>query len=158
MTSKSTGQGCFTHLIFAGCFFRMNYSEKLKHPKWQKKRLEILHRDNFTCVLCGDKETELHINHLKYTGEPYDAPNEDLETLCKVCHKLKHSLDNNHKIMEACKIKDIFGNNVLVYRDYLNDMFFANYDEDCNFDYITDSRKFNLLHKFKTGINKIING
>lgn len=21
---------------------------------------------------------ELHINHLKYTGEPYDAPSEDL--------------------------------------------------------------------------------
>lgn len=68
----------------------MKYSEKLKHPKWQKKRLEILQRDNFTCVLCGDKETELQINHLKYTGEPYDAPNKDLETLCKHCHALKH--------------------------------------------------------------------
>ena len=68
----------------------MEYSEKLKHPKWQKKRLEILQRDNFTCVLCGDTETELQVNHLKYTGEPYEAPNEDLETLCKHCHALKH--------------------------------------------------------------------
>jgi hypothetical protein len=25
------------------------YSKKLKHPRWQKKRLEILDRDKFTC-------------------------------------------------------------------------------------------------------------
>ena len=33
----------------------MNYSEQLKSPKWQKKRLEIMQRDKFTCQLCGDK-------------------------------------------------------------------------------------------------------
>ena len=64
----------------------MNYSEKLKSPKWQKKRLEVLNRDNFKCCSCGDEETELHVHHLKYTGEPYDAPLEDLQTLCKHCH------------------------------------------------------------------------
>ena len=69
---------------------KKSYSEKLKDPRWQKKRLEILSRDNFTCLLCDDTETELHINHLQYTGEPWDAPNEFLETLCKHCHKLKH--------------------------------------------------------------------
>jgi HNH endonuclease len=65
----------------------MNYSEKLKSPQWQKKRLEILQRDNFTCQLCSDTETELQVHHLKYTGEPQDAPNEDLQTLCKHCHE-----------------------------------------------------------------------
>lgn len=64
-----------------------NYSEKLKSPKWQKKRLEILNRDDFTCCKCGDKDTELHVHHLKYKVEPWDVPNEDLETLCKHCHK-----------------------------------------------------------------------
>ena len=64
----------------------MNYSEKLKSPKWQKKRLEVLNRDKFRCCTCGDEETELHVHHLKYTKEPYDAPLEDLQTLCKVCH------------------------------------------------------------------------
>ena len=122
---------------------KTTYSEKLKSPKWQKKRLEILQRDKFTCVLCGDTETELHINHLKYTGEPYDAPNEDLETLYKVCHKLKHSLDDLHKITKASKVKDIYGNNILVYRDYLGDVFFAHYDSKCNFDYNTPSYGFN---------------
>lgn len=62
------------------------YSEKLKSPKWQKKRLEVLNRDNFTCQHCGDTETELHVHHLKYSGEPHDSPLSDLLTLCKDCH------------------------------------------------------------------------
>lgn len=65
----------------------MTYSEKLKNPKWQKKRLEILQRDEFKCTLCKDTETELHVHHEKYTKNPWDAPNEDLKTLCKDCHK-----------------------------------------------------------------------
>ena len=71
---------------------KKTYSDKLKDPRWQKKRLKILERDNFSCVACGDEETELHVNHLKYTGEPHEAPDEDLETLCKHCHKLHHIL------------------------------------------------------------------
>ena len=62
------------------------YAEKLKNPKWQKKRLEVLSRDNFTCKFCGDTETTLHVHHKKYTGEPHDAPLKDLETLCEDCH------------------------------------------------------------------------
>ena len=40
------------------------YSQKLRDPKWQKKRLEVLQRDEFCCQLCNDKETELHIHHI----------------------------------------------------------------------------------------------
>lgn len=84
-------------LILLGFVFNiMNYSEKLKSPKWQKKRLEILNRDNFKCCLCGDTETELHVHHLKYSGpNPENAPNENLETLCKHCHWAKTFLDKN---------------------------------------------------------------
>lgn len=64
----------------------MTYSQKLQNPLWQKRRLEILERDNFTCGICGDTETELHVHHLKYTGEPHEAPDEDLQTLCRICH------------------------------------------------------------------------
>ena len=81
---------------------KKSYSELLKHPKWQKKRLEILNRDNFTCVYCGDKETELHVNHLKYTGKPHEAPNEDLETVCKNCHSIFH-LEKKYKIHKIQK-------------------------------------------------------
>lgn len=65
---------------------KQTYNEKLQHPKWQIKRLEIIKRDGGKCLLCGDTETMLQIHHLKYTGEPWDAPNEDLVTLCKHCH------------------------------------------------------------------------
>lgn len=66
----------------------MTYSEKIKDPRWQKKRLEILGRDNFTCKLCNDDTTELHVHHLAYKGEPWEQSNDRLVTLCKNCHTL----------------------------------------------------------------------
>lgn len=65
----------------------MTYTEKLKSPKWQKKRLEILERDNFTCQKCEDTETTLHIHHIKYTSdEIWNEPDRNLITLCEHCH------------------------------------------------------------------------
>lgn len=68
---------------------KLNYSEKLKDPRWQKKRLEILERDNWTCRGCGGKETTLHVHHIAYLSgiEPWDIPDGFLITLCKTCHK-----------------------------------------------------------------------
>ena len=65
-----------------------NYTELLNSPKWQKKRLEILQRDEFKCCYCGDTETELHIHHLQYNGKPWQIENEHLITLCMDCHRL----------------------------------------------------------------------
>jgi len=66
----------------------MTYKEKLLNPKWQKKRLEILQRDNFTCQLCSDTETELHIHHKEYSwdNEPWEYESDNFQTLCKRCH------------------------------------------------------------------------
>lgn len=66
-----------------------NYSKKLKDPRWQKKRLEILERDNWTCQNCKDKETCLHVHHIYYDPalDPWDAKNEHLITLCEDCHE-----------------------------------------------------------------------
>ena len=77
------------------------YLEKLRDPRWQKKRLEILQRDEFKCRECGDTSTELHVHHLKYrkSKNPWDSENDELITLCKNCHfiiediKQKYSLD-----------------------------------------------------------------
>lgn len=67
----------------------MNYSEKLKSPKWQKKRLQILERDDFTCIICGDIESELHVHHRWYEKDtdPWDYPDVVYQTLCKSCHE-----------------------------------------------------------------------
>ncbi len=65
------------------------YSEKLKNPNWQKKRLEILNRDDWTCQLCKDKENTLHVHHKYYERRrsPWEYPNTALITLCEDCHK-----------------------------------------------------------------------
>ncbi len=62
------------------------YSEKLKDPRWQKRRLEILQRDQWTCQRCGDLESTLHVHHRFYNGEPWEAPDHALITYCAECH------------------------------------------------------------------------
>ena len=70
----------------------MTYAEQLKSPKWQKKRLEILERDDFACVACGDKERQLHVHHGYYEKDRllWDYEEETLHTLCNHCHELTH--------------------------------------------------------------------
>jgi len=67
------------------------YSEKLKDPRWQKKRLEILERDGWKCMGCGSKDETLHVHHLFYQPhkEPWDIHNAFLITFCEWCHLQK---------------------------------------------------------------------
>jgi hypothetical protein len=71
---------------------KKTYAEKLLDPRWQKLRLLVLQRDGFKCTLCRDAETELHIHHEEYSGDPWEAPVEKLKTLCKHCHKIVEAL------------------------------------------------------------------
>lgn len=75
------------------------YAEKLKHPLWQRKRLEILNRDGFKCRGCGNGEKTLHVHHLKYTRgrDPWDYPDASLVTLCEVCHETEHEDTQNSR-------------------------------------------------------------
>lgn len=68
---------------------KTSYSEKLKHPLWQKKRLEILKRDKFKCKLCEDTETTLNVHHKEYIpgNYPWEYNNSSLITLCEHCHE-----------------------------------------------------------------------
>jgi hypothetical protein len=67
------------------------YSEKLKDPRWQRLRLEILQRDDWQCFYCGDKKTTLHVHHVMYIGkDPWDTPPDCLMTLCEDCHSVEH--------------------------------------------------------------------
>lgn len=71
----------------------MSYSELLKDPRWQKKRLEILDRDNWFCQACADRESTLHVHHIKYTSNlPWETPNYLLVTLCESCHQKEEYL------------------------------------------------------------------
>lgn len=66
----------------------MTYGEKLKSPEWQKKRLEILSRDKFTCTMCGSKEKQLHVHHKIYIfdNDPWDYEDQYYITFCEDCH------------------------------------------------------------------------
>ncbi len=65
------------------------YYEKLKDPRWQKKRLEIFKRDEWACRYCFDSESMLVVHHTFYKRDcdPWDYPDDSLITLCKVCHE-----------------------------------------------------------------------
>ena len=72
----------------------MNYSEQLKDPRWQKKRLEIMQRDSFKCASCGDEKSTLHVHHKNYVNgkAPWEY-GDSLITLCEKCHSKTHLIE-----------------------------------------------------------------
>lgn len=70
---------------------KKDYVERLKDPRWQRKRLEILQRDNFTCLDCGAKRATLHVHHCFYVfgKDPWDYDDSTLRTLCDECHEIR---------------------------------------------------------------------
>lgn len=81
----------------------MDYKELLKSPKWQKLRLEVLQRDNFTCCKCGSNDKPLNVHHLYYKSgnKPWEYPLSSLITLCEDCHGKEHST----KVIKSAKGK-----------------------------------------------------
>jgi len=68
---------------------KSEYAQKLRDPRWQKKRLEIFERDHWTCQQCMLGDETLHAHHLWYerNADPWDYPNDALLTLCESCHE-----------------------------------------------------------------------
>ncbi len=72
----------------------MKYADKLKYPRWQKKRLKILERDEFKCQCCNNDKETLNVHHLIYSdGEPWDVDDKTLETLCRSCHEWREEFN-----------------------------------------------------------------
>ena len=67
----------------------MNYKEQIKHPKWQRKRLEIFERDNWKCRICQENNKQLQVHHLYYLPNTmiWDYDNEAMVTLCEEHHR-----------------------------------------------------------------------
>ena len=84
------------------CFYNMgkkeSYAEMLRSPLWQKKRLEIMQRDDFTCQHCGCKERELQVHHRVYHkgAKPWEYDDSELITLCDRCHEAETDAKANH--------------------------------------------------------------
>lgn len=71
----------------------MNYHEQLRHPLWQRRRLEVLSAAGFVCVRCGSADRQLHAHHKIYLrGRTlWDYADDLLECLCDECHDLAHA-------------------------------------------------------------------
>lgn len=93
----------------------MTYSDKLKDPRWQKKRLEVLDRDKFRCTLCGDDKTTLHIHHKKYSGEPWEASMDHLTSFCADCHSVVENIKSTIGVNVEILSVDKRGLGLLVY-------------------------------------------
>ena len=125
----------------------MTYSDKLKHPKWQKKRLEILSRDKFTCRGCGSKDHTLHVHHFTYQkGKlPWEYENSNFITLCDLCHFQEEQIirDDNKYFISLSRL----------YKTPIRTMYFRNtallYFE------LNDKKLFNRIRKaINNGIDK----
>lgn len=71
---------------------KKSYSEKLKDPRWQKMRLQILERDGWKCRRCGDAKSTLHVHHKVYLPgkDPWEYEPCYLATLCETCHQREY--------------------------------------------------------------------
>ncbi len=84
------------------------YSEKLRDPRWQRKRLEVMERDKWKCVACGAAEETLNVNHLRYHGDPWDAPLDELETLCEPCHAKRTEANLHWSLLDTGRANQLF--------------------------------------------------
>lgn len=71
---------------------KLTYSEQLRHPKWQRKRLEVLQAAGWECENCGDKETTLNVHHKRYIKGrmAWEYGRDELVALCEPCHQSDH--------------------------------------------------------------------
>lgn len=90
---------------------KLTYSEQLKHPNWQRKRLEMLNEANFECSNCGDKDSMLHVHHRQYFKgrQAWEYESTELAVLCEACHKEEHdTVDGLKKLLSEVGSADMF--------------------------------------------------
>ncbi len=70
----------------------MTYAEQLKHPNWQRRRLQMLEAAGFACSECGADSKTLHVHHRRYIKgrKAWEYEDRDLGVLCEVCHEATH--------------------------------------------------------------------
>lgn len=73
-------------------------SKKIKHWAYQKgfnyefssRKEAVLHRDKYTCQICGKKHTKLEVHHIIYRSNGGTDNENNLITLCEDCHSAIH--------------------------------------------------------------------
>jgi len=77
------------------------YMEKLRDPRWQKLRLEVLDAAEWRCTWCGREDKNIQIHHGFYGRdlEPWEYPPESLHVVCEDCHLQAESI--KAEVLEA---------------------------------------------------------
>lgn len=68
----------------------IKYEDYLNHWAWKEKAEWIKHIRNNRCERCGDKKY-LHVHHKDYKSLGNETK-DDVEVLCKDCHKKEHGI------------------------------------------------------------------
>lgn len=64
-----------------------HYSDYLKSPEWEEKRLLVLKRDKYLCQCCLDSyATQVHHKSYEFVDLKGSEPAFDLVAICKPCH------------------------------------------------------------------------
>ena len=84
----------------------------------QKVRKEVLNRDNFACIICGDNRT-LTMAHYIPRSKGGLGISQNLVTMCMSCH---HKIDNG-------KSKEVADNLTLAVKSYLHSKYAGSWNE-----------------------------
>ena len=93
-------------------------------PRWQKKRLEILERDEWSCRKCKDNTSTLHVHHRYYQKEfkPWEYFNSSLITLCDKCHKHETDhLEHYAELLKKAVCETFFSDDIITIAEGLRD-------------------------------------
>jgi len=96
-------------LFFGEFMYKKTYSELLRDPRWQKKRLEVLESTGWACEFCGAEGSTLHVHHKHYVQgrNPWEYDDTQLAVLCEDCHSVRHDADK--KIHDLLARVDVSG-------------------------------------------------
>ena len=84
------------------------YYEKLKDPRWQKLRLQVMEAADFCCQLCFDSTSSLNVHHKDYIKgkEPWEYDVNQLSVLCEDCHKEYHGKIDSIRFISSILTQD----------------------------------------------------
>lgn len=134
---------------------KMTYSEQLRHPNWQRKRLEMLQAANFECSNCGDKETTLHVHHKQYLKGhmAWEYNEHQLEVLCEQCHELAHDFSEDLKLILS--LTDPIEALAILRGYYFNADWFDPWIGDNGRDWLPNTHALGMAARFMTELSPV---
>lgn len=79
---------------------RMSYRDFLLTPYWKSIALFVKGRTGNRCAICGSTDGRMDVHHKTYSHHGDEIHHlDDLEVVCRKCHKELHGEDRVHKVI-----------------------------------------------------------